>query len=67
MYDYSIAGIRSNLELFARSAEKLQNVEKAAPARETANMVIAEKGVAANTVALRSAMEMSRYVLDILA
>lgn len=67
MYDSSIAGIRSNLEIFAESARRLQNIEKADLPGESVTMMTAETGVAANIAVLRASLEASRYVIDILA
>ena len=67
MYSDSIQGIRSGLDAFSQSAQKLQRIEKADLPRETVKMMVAEKTVRANALALRTASSLTRDVIDILA
>lgn len=67
MYSDSIQGIRSGLDAFSQSAQKLQRIETADLPRETVKMMVAEKTVRANALALRTASSLTRDVIDILA
>jgi hypothetical protein len=67
MYTASIQGIRQNLDLFDHYARDLRNIEKARVEEDMVGMIIAETGVKANLVALRTASDMSRHLIDILA
>ena len=67
MYSNSIQGIRAGLEAFNQSAQRLRNVETADLPQETVNMMIAEKAVRANIIALQTAHGLTRDLIDILA
>lgn len=63
----SIMGIRQNIEMFTRSAEKIRDGNLDDLPTETASMMEAETGFQANLVVLRTAMQMSKSVIDIIA
>ena len=67
MYTASIQGIRQNLDLLDYYARDLRNIEKAKVEEDMVGMMIAETGVRANLAALRTANDMSRHLIDILA
>ncbi len=67
MYTASIQGIRQNLDLFDNYARDLRNIEKARVEEDMVGMMIAETGVRANLAAIRTANDMSRHLIDILA
>ena len=63
----SIQGIRYNLNLFDQYARDLQNFEEADVPGDLVGMMVSEAGVRANVTALKTAHEMSHYLIDILA
>lgn len=67
MFSNSVQGIRSGLEAFAVSAQQLRDFETADVAQESVKMMVAEKAVHANAIALRTASSLTREVIDILA
>jgi len=67
MFSASIQGIRQNIELFEFYARDLRDIKKAGIEEDMVGMMIAEKGVVANISALKTANEMSKHVIDILA
>ena len=67
MYTSSIQGINQNIEMFTRYARDLQNIETAHVPEDMVGMMIAETGVGVNAAALKSALDMNKHVIDILA
>ena len=63
----SILGIRQNIEMFTRAAEKIRDDNVADLPMETANMMEAERGFQANLAALKTSVQMSKSVIDIIA
>lgn len=67
MYTASIQGIQQNLAMFNRHARDLQDIEKADVVDDMVGMMISEKGVYANINAIRTAYQMDRQIIDMLA
>ena len=63
----SLQGIKSNIELFDKYARDLQIIEKADIPEDMVGMMIAEAGVQANIVALKTAHQMTLGLVDIFA
>lgn len=66
MFDSSIAGIRNGFALAERAAKNMAQFETA-DVRDTVDLMIAEKTVQANVLALRTSLQMSDHVIDLLA
>ena len=67
MFDFSITGIRQNLERLEMSARRIADAENADLAKEFTDMIIAEKGAKANIAALRTSMSLHKSIIDLLA
>lgn len=66
MFDASITGIRNSLELTNRAAENLARFESSAPSDQV-DLMVAEASLKANVVALKTSLEMSEHLIDLLA
>ena len=67
MFNYPIAGLYSHLDLLHNVARRLQDSESPDLPRDMTDMIIAERGAEANIAVLRTEIEMSRHLLDIIA
>ncbi|MBD3382871.1 MAG: hypothetical protein GF404_11835 [candidate division Zixibacteria bacterium] len=67
MYTASVQGIQQNLAMFNRYARDLQDIEKADVVEDMVGMMISEKGVYANVNAIRTAYQMDKQIIDMIA
>ncbi|MGB5106410.1 MAG: hypothetical protein WBP29_07180 [Candidatus Zixiibacteriota bacterium] len=66
MFDSSINGIRSGLDMANRAAQNMARFETA-EVSDQVDLMIAEVTVKANVIALRTSLEMSEHLIDLLA
>ena len=66
MFDASITGIRNSLELANRAAENIARFESSDPSDQV-ELMVAEASLKANVVALKTSLEMSEHLIDLLA
>lgn len=66
MFDSSINGIRSGLDMANRAAQNIARFETS-DVSDQVDLMVAEAAVRANVVALRTTLEMSEHVIDLLA
>ena len=67
MYTASVQGIQQNLAMFNRYARDLQDIQKADVVEDMVGMMISEKGVYANVNAIRTAYQMDKQIIDMIA
>lgn len=67
MFNYPIAGLNNHLDLLHNVARRLQESESSNLPRDMIDLIIAERGAEANIAVLRTEIEMSRNLIDIIA
>lgn len=66
MFDSSISGIRNGLAMAERAANNIAKFESSDP-QDMVDMMIAERTVEANVVALKTSLRMSEHLVDLFA
>ena len=67
MFNYPIAGLNNHFDLLHNVAKRLQNNKSLDLPRDMTDMIIAERGAEANIAVLRTEIELSRHLIDIIA
>lgn len=66
MFDSSIAGIRNGLAMAETAARNIARWEESDP-RDHVDLMVAERSVEANVVALKTSLSMTEHLIDLLA
>lgn len=66
MFDSSISGIRNGLAMAERAASNIARFESSDP-QDMVDMMIAERTVEANVVALKTSLRMTEHLVDLFA